>query len=121
MRTIVDHVTALTEAAQIAQAVVGRIVIQVRGSEHDARCPHPHDLFKVGPMGDAAMSVTPCSPCRIEPPSVRQAAQCGAVRPAASLAQAAGPLEADAPAEFGPMRGIQAAQLASDRHNVLSL
>jgi hypothetical protein len=39
MRTIVDQVTALTKAAQVAQPVIGRIVIQVRGGKHDMRCP----------------------------------------------------------------------------------
>jgi hypothetical protein len=39
MRAIVDQVAALTEAAQVAQAVVGRIVIEVGGGQHDARRP----------------------------------------------------------------------------------
>jgi hypothetical protein len=43
MRAIVAQVTALTEAAQVAQAVVGRIVIEVRGGEDDARRPQPYD------------------------------------------------------------------------------
>ena len=59
MRAIVDQVAALTEAAQVAQAVVGRIMIQVRGGEHDARRPQPHDLFQVGPAGDTAAPVAP--------------------------------------------------------------
>jgi hypothetical protein len=39
MRAIVDQVAALTEAAQVAQPVVARIVIQVGSGEHDARRP----------------------------------------------------------------------------------
>jgi len=119
MRTIVQHVAALTEAAQIAQSVVGRIVIQVRGGEHDARRPHPPRLFEVGPSGDAATAIAPRLACWIEPPSVRQAAHRAAMRPAACLAYAAGALKADTSAEMGPMRGIQAAQLSSDRHDIL--
>jgi hypothetical protein len=34
----------------------------------------------------------------------------------APLTSPAGPVEADAPAEFGPVAGIEAAQLSPDRH-----
>lgn len=119
VRAVVDHVATLTKAAQIAQPVVGRIVIEVRGGEHDARRPHPHHLFQVGPAGDAATAIAPRLACWIEPPSVRQAAHRAAMRPAACLAYAAGALKADTSAEMGPMRGIQAAQLSSDRHDIL--
>ena len=109
MRAIVEHVAALTEAAQVAQAVVGRIMIQVRGGEHDARRPQPHDLFQVGPAGDTAAPVAPRLSCRIVSPPVRQAAHGGTMRTAAALANAAGALEADAPAKVAPMRGVQVA------------
>ncbi|MGE5778890.1 MAG: hypothetical protein ACM30D_06220 [Hyphomicrobiales bacterium] len=45
MRAIVDQAAALTEAAQVAQAVVGRVAIQVRGSEHDARLGNFERIF----------------------------------------------------------------------------
>jgi hypothetical protein len=39
MRTIVDQMAALAQTAQVAQPVVGRIMIEVRGSQYDTRCP----------------------------------------------------------------------------------
>ena len=91
---------------QVAQPVVGWVVIEMRSGEHDARRPQPRYVFEVGPTGDAAAPVTPGGLCRIEPPSVRQAAPSRTMWPAAALAHAAGALEADAAAEFAPMCGI---------------
>jgi hypothetical protein len=42
-------------------------MIEVRGGEHDMRRPHPHHLLQVRPSSDAAASVAPRLPCRIEP------------------------------------------------------
>ena len=109
MRAIVKHVAALTKTPQVAQPVVGWIMIEVSGGEHDAGCPQPGYVFQVGPSGDATTPVPPRSLCRIEPPSVRQAAHDGTMWPAAALAPAAGALEADAAAEVAPMCGIQTA------------
>jgi hypothetical protein len=84
MRAIVDQVAALTEAAQVAQPVVGRIMIQVRGGEYYARRSQPRYLFEIGPAGCAATSVTPRLPRRIVPTPVRQertVAPCGRPQP----------------------------------------
>jgi hypothetical protein len=113
---IVDQVAALTEAAEVTEAVVGRIVIEVRGGEHDARRPQPHHLLEVGPAGEAAALVAPGGSLGIEPSPVRQAPHGGAVRPAAALAHAMGALEADAPTELAPVRGVETAELSPDRH-----
>jgi hypothetical protein len=116
MRTIVDQVTALTKAAQVAQPIIGRIVIQVRSGKHDMRCPDPSDLFQIRPTSNAPASVAPRLPCLIVPSPVRQAAHSSAMRPAATLAYASGSLEANTPTELTPMSGIQAAKLSPDRH-----
>src|SRR5512134_1438519 len=42
------------------------------------------------------------------------------MRPAAALAKTTGALEADAPAELAPVRGIEVAELSPDRHCALS-
>jgi hypothetical protein len=107
----------LTKAAQVAQPVVGRIMIKVRSGKHDMRCPHPDDLLQVRPTSDAPASVAPRLPCLIVPSPVWQAVHSDAMRPAAALAQASGSLEANPPAELTPMSRIQAAQLSSDRHS----
>jgi hypothetical protein len=41
----VDHVASLTKTAQVAQPIVGGIMIKMRGGKHDARCPQPHQVF----------------------------------------------------------------------------
>jgi hypothetical protein len=43
VRAIVDQVAALTQTAQVAQLVVRRIMIQVRGGQHNARRPQPRN------------------------------------------------------------------------------
>jgi len=60
VRPIVQHVAALTERAQILRPIVGRVAIQVRRSEHDARHPRPSRLHKIGPSGRApSVSIAP--------------------------------------------------------------
>jgi hypothetical protein len=86
MLTVVDQVAALTKAAQVAQPIVGRIMIKVCSGKHDMRRPHANDLLQVGPTSAASASVTPRLLCLIVPSPVRQAAHSGAVRSAATLA-----------------------------------
>jgi hypothetical protein len=50
---------ALTERAQILHPIVGRVAIQVRRCEHDARHPKPSRLHKIGPSGSAPSAVPP--------------------------------------------------------------
>ena len=101
-----DHVASLTKTAQVAQPIVGRIMIQMRGGKHDPCRSQAHHLFQVGPTSNAPPPVTPCLPCLIVPSPVRQAAHSGAMRPAAPLAHAAGTLEANMSAELTPMSRI---------------
>src|SRR5512132_3087747 len=100
--TVVDHVASLTKTTQVAQPVVGRIMIEVRSGKHDPGRSQAHHLFQVGPTSNAPTSVAPCLPCLIVPSPVRQASHSGAMR-AAPLAHAAGALEAHPPAELTPM------------------
>jgi hypothetical protein len=116
MRTVVDQVAALTKTAQVAQPIVGRIMIQMRGGKHNMRCPHLSDLLQVRPTSDASAPVAPRLPCLIVPSPVRQAAYSGPMRPAATLTHAACALEANAPAELAPMSRIQIAEVSTDRH-----
>jgi hypothetical protein len=104
--TVVDQVASLTKAAQVAQPIVGRIMIKMRGGKHDMRCPHLGYLLQVGPTSNAPAAVAPRLPYLIVPPPIRQAAHSGTMRPAAALAQATGALEANAPAELTPMSRI---------------
>lgn len=65
-----DHVAALTEAPEVAEPVVGRIVIQMRGGQHDAGCPDPDHLLEVSPARVAAPLVAPGLPVRVIPAAV---------------------------------------------------
>ena len=67
VRPIVQHVAALTERAQILQSIVGRIAVQVRRCEHDARHPKPRCLHKVGPAGRPSSTIPPCRRLLVEP------------------------------------------------------
>jgi hypothetical protein len=116
IRTVVDQVAALTKTAQVAQPIVGRIMIEVRSGKHNMRCPHLSDLLQVRPTSDASAPVAPRLPYLIVPSPVRQAAYSGPMRPAATLAHTAGPLETHAPAELAPMSWIQFAEFSTDRH-----
>lgn len=93
---VVQHVASLAEAAQVCQPVVGRVAVQVGGSEHDAGGAQPCCLQKVWPTGGTAAAVAPGRGFLVEPATVRQAAKLRQMRPATSLASAAGTLKAHA-------------------------
>ena len=38
LRPVVKHVAALTERSKVARPVIGRIVVEMRAGQHDARC-----------------------------------------------------------------------------------
>ena len=44
---VVQHVAALTEGAQIIQAIVGRVTVKMRGSKHDARYPAVYERSRL--------------------------------------------------------------------------
>jgi hypothetical protein len=75
VRPIVQHVAALTECAQIFHPIVGRVAIQVRRCEHDARHPKPSCIHKIGPSGRTPSAVPPRRCFFVEPASIRQAAK----------------------------------------------
>jgi hypothetical protein len=49
VRAIMDHVATLAEASQVAQAVVARIMIEVRCRQDDAGLSERHRLLDVRP------------------------------------------------------------------------
>jgi len=86
VRPVVQHVAALTERAQVLQPIIGRIAVQVRRGEHDARHPKPSCVHKVGPSGRPCSTIPPCRRLLVEPAPVWQAAQEDEVWSAATLA-----------------------------------
>jgi hypothetical protein len=111
VRPIVQHVAALTERAQILHPIVGRVAIQVRRCEHNARHPKPSRLDKIGPSGRVPSAVPPRRCFFVEPASVRQAAKESEVRAATALAFSSSALEAHVAAQLAPVRGIERSQL----------
>jgi hypothetical protein len=88
VRSVMQHVAALTKRAQILQPIVRRIAVQVRRGEHDARRPKPGCLHEIGPAGGPSSAISPCRRLIVEPSPVWQAAEANEVRPAATLASA---------------------------------
>ena len=111
VRSIVQHVAALTERAEVLQPVVGRVAVEMGRREHDTGHPEPSRLYKVGPSGHPAAAIPPCRRLLVEPPPVRQAADEGKVWPATALALTSGALKANVAAELTPVRRIERSQL----------
>ena len=80
-----DQVAALAQRAQIAPSVIPRIVVEMRGRQHDSCLPKPDGVLDVRPARRLAASVAPRALERIEPATVGQHAQCGAMRAKAAL------------------------------------
>jgi len=84
VRAIVDHVTALAQALQIAPPVIARVVIEMRCSQDHAGAPDLRDFDKVGPAGGPAATIAPGTMGRIEPATIgqqRTATLCGRPHP----------------------------------------
>ena len=103
---VMDQVAALTEASQVAEPIVGRIMIKVCGRKDDTRCPYSNDLFQVRPASTAPPPVTPGLPFWIVPASIRKGAHSDPMRPAAVLTYPAGALKAHPPAQLFPVSRI---------------
>ena len=84
-----------TDLAQIFQPIVGRIAVQVRRCEHDARHPELSCLDKVGPTGKTSTAIPPGRRLFVEPAPVRQATEEDEMRSATALASSSGALEAN--------------------------
>ncbi len=119
MRSIVDHVTALAQAPEIALSVVTWIVIEMgRGQDHSG-LPLLRRLHEVGPAGVPTAAIAPTMTGNIEPTAIGQAANCHAVRAATSLTNALSTLEPHPPADFAPISCIELPHLRSYRHQSL--
>ena len=92
---IMDHVAPLAKGLEVPRRVVGRIVVEMRGRQHDTGAADgeaiPHDQAGQGPPAP----VDPPAARLVPPSSVAEVLNVLAVRPVALLASAAGPLEPD--------------------------
>ena len=72
-RAVLQHMAALAEAPQVGEPVVGRIVVQMRGGEHDAGQTDLRGIDQIRPARGTTTPVAPCSHCLVEPAAVGQA------------------------------------------------
>lgn len=114
---VVQHVAPLAERLQVPRPVVRRIVVEMRGREHDTGGPGAR-AGRGGrrlPTHSAASAVAPGLRLGIPPCAVTQMADDLAVWPPAAFAPAARPLEADHGRELRPVDRIEPAMLRPDR------
>src|SRR4051794_39196254 len=107
----------LTEASQVFETVIARIVIKVGSGQHDAGLACTSCFFDIGPTGRAAAVIAPGLTGLVVPAAIRQTANDRAMRASAALADTAGALEAHMPAQLRPVDRIKPAHLSFDRHS----
>jgi hypothetical protein len=109
IRPVVQNVATLAKALEIAQPVVGRIVIQMRGSQHDACAASRDQRQQIRPACLSPAAVAPRLLDGIEPPPIRETADQLGMRSATALTLATGTFKPHPMAEFFPVRRIKRA------------
>ena len=117
---IVKHVAALAEGSEVARAVVGRIVVEMRGGQDHSRRPYAGLkesgwLRRRAPQSSAE-AVTPGLLGLVPPATISQVADELPVRPPAALTPPLRTLEADDGGELRPIERVKPAVLRPDRH-----
>lgn len=117
VRPVMLQVAPLANAPQVGQPVVGRVVIHMGRGQDDASGADLDGFHQVGPPNRSAALVAPCRCGAVEPASVRQAANAGKMRTAATLATAACPFEPHPAAQRRPVRRVLRSQSRLDWHD----
>jgi hypothetical protein len=108
--------TALAPSPEIPVSAASGIMIDVRGSENDARGVLAGHVIQVRPACRTAAAIAPgCEP-RVEPAPIRKTPEVHAMRAPAALALPARALEPNAPAALRPVSRIERAQFGTDGH-----
>ena len=115
-RPIVDHVTPLAQALQIAPVIPGRIVVHMCSRQNDLRGAETHRLDQVRPSAWSPLTRPPGLHLRVIPTSVRQAPHDEAVGSTADLTATLRPLKADDTAYRGPIGRIEIAEIPANWH-----
>ncbi len=116
MPSVLQHMAALTERAQICHSIIGWIGVEVRRCEHDARHPEPCCFHEIGPSSQPSAAVPPRRRLFIEPASVWQAAHKGEMWPTTMLTPTSSTFEANVEAELAPVGRVQGSQLSAYGH-----
>src|SRR3546814_10725731 len=112
---VVNQVAALAERSQIARAVVGRIVVEVRAGDIDPRDLHDRDDIGTGNADAASPPVAPVPTIGIPPAPVPQMEDASPVGTPAMLAPALCTPEPDQPRQFGLVDRVEPAMFGQDR------
>jgi len=116
LRTIVEHVAALTERCELMQRAVARIMVEVRTGQ-DHRCPPSlqQDVLR-RPSYAPALAIAPALPAPVPPPPVAKVEDLLPVRTSTMLAVSPCPHEAYLVRELRPVDRVQEHVLGADRH-----
>jgi hypothetical protein len=112
MRSVLQHMAALTERAQICHSIIGWIGVQVSRREHDARHPEPCCFQEIWPSSQPFAAVPPRRRLFIEPASVWPAAYKGEMWPTA-LTPTFSTFEANVVTKLAPVGRVQRSQLSA--------
>jgi hypothetical protein len=117
---VVQHVAPLTEGTQIVQSIVGRITVEMRSGENNARHSERGCFHQIRPLGCSPAAIAPGRCPLVEPASVRQTPHQGKVRTGTALTPPSSALEADPAAQFTPVWWVEGTQLRTDRHGYIT-
>src|SRR5690348_2705739 len=87
---VVNHVTALAEALEIAPPVIARVVIEVRRRQYDPGSSHLRGLLEIRPPRRPTAPIAPSMTGGIKPAPIGQTPNCHSMRSAASLTNSSG-------------------------------
>lgn len=119
LHLVVENMAALAERLEVLRIVVTRVVIEVRaGQIHTGGLNHcvGGQAFQRRQFERTSLTVAPGLRSLIPPAAIAQVNDQLAVRPAASLAAASGPPEADHVGQLRPVDRVEKAVLRADRH-----
>ena len=111
-----QQVAALAPCHQVLELAVGRVVIEVAGSEAHEGPAEPIRFLRKGSATTAV--IPPGAILAIKPAAVSHAEHDFAMWPAACLAAAVGSPKADGGRQLWPVNWVEGTMLGTDRHNV---
>lgn len=115
--SIVDHVASLAERGQVARAVVGRVVVQMRARGIDPGDAHERRDIVTRRANPMPSPITPLPAIGVPPSTVTEMDNVPAMRTLAMFAAPLGAAEPDQPRQLGPVDRVEPAMFGHDRHD----
>lgn len=103
---IVDHVAPLAQSREVARAVVGWIMVEVRAGDIDPRDADDRREITIRRAHPASAPIAPVPAIGVPPSAVAQVEHPCTVRTPAMLAAPFGAAKADQPRQLGPVDRI---------------